>query len=197
MPEVHGLSDEQEAAVRMILVTEISRLKPTMSADLVDQVAKATVPLIPRPKDGHTPTRAELQPLVQATVAAACAEGKCTGKTGAEGPKGKDGQDAPPPSEEYLRSLIVSELTAYCSQDSRPCQGAVGPAGPIGSQGPPGPPGPKGDTVTPKSIEDTDCVGEGADSHWTISYSDGTTDTASGPCKVSSATPPTLLKAGR
>ena len=64
--------------------------------------------------------------------------------------------------------------------------GNAGPAGPVGPSGPPGGPGPAGPVgATGVSIADVDCIGEGANSTWQITLTDGTILNGGGPCKIS------------
>lgn len=80
--------------------------------------------------------------------------------------------------------------------------GPVGPPGPTGSVGAPGEdgedgapgavgsPGADGATgLSGRGISDVKCVGDGNASYWLITYTDGTTDQSSGPCKVAAAVP--------
>jgi hypothetical protein len=155
--------------VRAVVAMELANHKVTLTEAEVSQIARVAASLIPKPKDGVTPTAAQLQPLVTATVAAYCTGDRCVGKQGPTGPAGGEGRQGPD-----------------CSLDSKPCQGPPGPSGPEGPQGPAGK-----DAV---SIDDTDCVGTGADSYWRIHYSDGTTGTSLGPCRIDVAptsAPPT------
>lgn len=61
--------------------------------------------------------------------------------------------------------------------------GDPGPAGPPGGPGPAGPPGANGSQGV--SIVDVDCVGEGNDSTWQITLSNGQVLNGGGPCKTS------------
>lgn len=69
--------------------------------------------------------------------------------------------------------------------------GAMGPAGPAGANGSPGATG-----ATGKGVAKVECVGDGAASYWLITYTDGTTDQSTGPCRltqpdpITTATPP-------
>lgn len=181
--------------VRAVVAIELANHKVTLTEAEVSQIARVAASLIPKPKDGVTPTAAQLQPLVTATVAAYCTSDRCVGKQGPTGPaggegrQGPDGKDAPAVTDEQLYAQAQKALMAYCSLDSKPCQGPTGPTGPTGPEGPQGPAGK--DAV---SIDDTDCVGTGADSYWRIHYSDGTTGTSLGPCRIDVAptsAPPT------
>jgi hypothetical protein len=191
-PPTDGLTSSQLYAVRGIVAAELSSQHVTLSQAEISQIARVAALLIPKPKDGVTPTAAQLQPLVTATVAAYCTSDRCVGKAGPTGPaggegrQGPDGKPAPAVTDEQLYAQAQKALLAYCSLDSKPCQGPAGPTGPQGPQGPKG-----NDAV---SITDTDCVGDGSDSYWRIAYSDGTTGTATGPCRVAvlpPVTPPT------
>lgn len=88
------------------------------------------------------------------------------GETGPQGPPGADGSPGPqgPPGND----------------------GAPGPAGPPGADstvpGPAGPPGANG--AQGVSIVDVDCVGEGRDSTWQITLSNGEVLNGGGPCKT-------------
>lgn len=172
--------------VRAVVAIELANHKVTLTEAEISQIARVAVSLIPKPKDGVTPTAAQLQPLVTATVAAYCTSDRCVGKAGPTGPaggvgrQGADGKDAPAVTDEQLYEQAQKALLAYCSLDSKPCQGPTGPQGPAGK-----------DAV---SIDDTDCVGDGSESYWRIHYSDGTTGTSTGPCRVEivpPVTPPT------
>ena len=79
-------------------------------------------------------------------------------------------------------------------------QGEPGEPGVTGAQGIPGEPGPKGEAGakgdtgaqgvpgTPgRGIADTDCLEDGT---WRITYTDGTTSSARGPCRVVAVAPP-------
>lgn len=72
-------------------------------------------------------------------------------------------------------------------------QGPIGPQGEVGPEGKQGPPGIDG-TIGPqgRGISDTDCVGTGVESHWVITYTDGSTSTAQGPCRLAIVDPPAL-----
>lgn len=73
--------------------------------------------------------------------------------------------------------------------------GPVGPVGPAGATGEPGPAGPPGATgpagangatgAQGVSIVDVDCVGDGNDSTWQITLSNGQILNGGGPCKTS------------
>lgn len=178
---VDGLTPSQEAAVRGIISADLLRYRPTLTAAEVQQISRTAATLVPKPKDGKTPTSAELQPLITASLAAYCTGDRCNGGEGKPGAQGSPGQPgaagspAPPVTDEQLRPLIVAQFTAYCGQDSRPCDGKVGPRGEDGQPG--------------RSVVDTDCVSEElGGSHWVITYdrpiNGSYTQDVPGPCRI-------------
>lgn len=178
-----GLTAQQTIAVRGIIADELTRAHPDLTPAQVQQISRVAASLVPKPADGKTPTIAELTPLAQAAQRAYCADGRCTpepGKPGSQGSVGPAGKDAPPVTDEQLRPLIAGELAAYCAQDSHPCRGSDGANGSEGQAG--------------RSVTDTDCVGEGDDSHWVITYdrplpNGSTTQTRLGPCRLAPLIP--------
>lgn len=181
-----GLTEQQTIAVRGIIADELVRAHPNLTPAQVQQISRVAASLVPKPKDGKTPTTAQLVPLAQAAQRAYCADGRCTpkpgkpGEPGAQGSPGTAGKDAPPVTDEQLRPLIASELATYCAQDSHPCKGDNGIDGVNGTDG--------------RSVVDTDCVGEGDDSHWVIYYDrplpgGATTQVRMGPCRLAPVLP--------
>lgn len=188
-PQVEGLTAEQEAAVRTILVSQLAAYQPTLTPAQVQQIAALAAATVPKPKDGHTPTAVELQPLVVAAQAAYCSGGKCDGKTGAPGTPGADGTPGqagdrgPGPTDEQVQTAVVAGVAAYCGQESKPCQGERGLPGK--------------DAEPAYSVTDTDCVGDGRDSYWKITLSNGDVQkviTALGPCRIGPESPPVVLQ---
>jgi hypothetical protein len=160
--------------VRAIVVTELAGARVTQAE--ISQIARVAAQLVPKPQDGHTPTAAEIQPLVAATLAAYCAGGRCDGKPGADGKPGETGppgKDAPPVTDEQLLAAAQQALTSYCAQDSKPCQGPTGPAGPTGADGKQGSPG--------RGITGTKCQDDGS---WLFTYTDESTEVVQGPCRI-------------
>lgn len=93
------------------------------------------------------------------------------GESGGRGPAGEPGPPGPagppgPPGPAGADSSVP---------------GPAGPAGPVGPAGPAG-----GDGKDGRGITSVECTDLGA---WSITYSDGTTSTTPGPCRV--LTPPT------
>jgi hypothetical protein len=146
--QVDGLSSSQSAAVRGIISAELATYR--LPAGVTAQIATAAAAMVPKPKDGHTPTAVELKPLVAAAQAAYCADGKCTPKPGANGtpgavgpsgppgpvgPAGPKGDDAPELTADQIRPIVTEAFASYCAQDSDPCQGETGPQGEKGPMG--------------------------------------------------------------
>jgi hypothetical protein len=175
-PAAPGLTAAQ---VQAIVSTAIRAYRPTLTPSQVEQIARVTAPKVTRPKDGRTPTTAELQPLVSVAVTTFCGEDRCVGKPG---PKGEPGNDAPPVTDERLSALIDASLKAYCAQHNG-CVGAdstvPGPAGPAG------PTGPQGRGI----VSGPTCIGTGPDSYWLTKYSDDTEQRQDGPCRIGVALP--------
>lgn len=168
-----GLTAQQTLAVRGIIADELVRAHPDLTPAQVQQISRVAASLVVKPKDGKTPTAAELTPLAQAAQRAYCVDGRCEGKTGTQGPVGPAGKDAPAVTDEQLRSTV----DAYCAQDARPCAGVDGRDGQRGPAG--------------RSVTDTDCVGDGEESYWQVSYDQAPfTEKRMGPCRVGPA--PTL-----
>lgn len=168
-----GLTAQQTIAVRGIIADELTRSHPDLTPVQIQQISRVAASLVAKPKDGKTPTVAELTPLAQAAQRAYCASGRCEGKPGAPGSTGPAGKDAAAVTDEQLRSAVDS----YCAQDSRPCAGVDGRDGQRGPAG--------------RSVTDTDCVGDGEDSYWQVSYDQPPyTEKRMGPCRVGPA--PTL-----
>lgn len=174
LPIVEGLTGSQAAAVRSILAAELVRYRPTLTAAEAQSLAITVAPLVKKPADGKTPTAAELRPLVAASLTSYCVGGRCDGKQGVQGPQGATG---PAPDAEQLRAIIATQLAAYCAQDGSPCKGADSTVpGPTGPSGPLGPTGERG-----RGITRVDCQSNG---FWLFTYSDGSSDTLEGPCRV-------------
>lgn len=123
-PVDKGLTENQ---VRDIVAAEVARRNLVLTPSQIATVASAASKLVPKPKDGKTPTTAELQPLVSTAVATFCANGACRGK---DGTPGKPGADAPPVTEEQL----AATLAAWCEPRNN-CIGADGKNGANGNDG--------------------------------------------------------------
>lgn len=182
LPPVEGLSASQEIAVRSIIAGQLAAYQPSLTPAQVQQIATVAAALVPKPKDGHTPTAAELQPLVVAAQIGFCSNGRCDGKIGPTGPvgpsgapgaNGSPGADAPPVTDEQLKPLIVSALTAYCeSQPGGTCKGLTGDIGPRGPQG--------------KFFAGMDCQSDGKWRYYIKDPADGSMETffTDGPCRI-------------
>lgn len=182
-PTPDGLSASQIETVRAVISNELVSYKLPPAA--ISQIASAAAALVPRPKDGHTPTQAELKPLAVAAQAAYCTGGKClpkpgpTGATGlpgvvgSPGPAGKPGADAPPVTDAQLKPIVADGIAAYCNQDSKPCDGRRGEQGDKGATG-------RG--ITSMTCPDDDNVLT-ADP-WIIRWSDDPVQTEAGVCRA-------------
>lgn len=168
--EVDEFTEAEAAAVRLIVADQISRSPAKVTQAEINQIARVAAALVPKPRDGKTPTAAELKPVVEAVLAAFCAEDRCVGKQGAEGPEGPRGKDAPEVTDEQLLTAAQQALASYCAGDTKPCQGKDGK-----------------DAPPPYSVVDTDCVGDDDQSFWRIYLSNGTdqkTFDTKGPCRI-------------
>lgn len=164
-----------EAQVKSIVSTAIRAYQPTLTPSQVEQIARVTAPKVTRPKDGRTPTTAELQPLVAVAVTTFCGEDRCVGK------QGIPGQDAPPVTDERLSALIDTSLRAYCAEHN----GCIGPDGTKGDAGDQGPKGEAGRGI----VSGPTCTATGPDSYWLTKYTDGTEQRQDGPCRIGVALP--------
>jgi outer membrane murein-binding lipoprotein Lpp len=183
-PTVAPSAGVTDAEVRSIVSSAIRAYSPTLSPAQVEQVARVAAPKVVKPKDGKSPTPAELQPLVAVAVTTFCGEDRCA----KQGPKG---DSAPPVTDERLSALIDTSLAAYCAAHNG-CAGAdstvPGPVGPTGPVGPEGAVGEQG-----RSVVDMDCMDDG---RWRVTYDkpfpDGETVRYSrGPCRVVAIPDPT------
>ena len=104
-------------------------------------------------------------------------DGKDSTVPGPAGPPGKDGSDG-------LDSMIAGPpgSTGAAGKDST----VPGPAGPPGADGADGAPGADG-----RGISSVTCEGTGDASYWVVTYSDGTSQTSTGPCRLLPLTLPT------
>lgn len=165
-----------EDEVRAIVVTELASHKATLSQAEISQVARVAAAMVPKPVDGKTPTKAELQPMVAAALAAYCVDDKCVGKPGSDGQPGKDGRDgengkdAPAVTDAQLLAAAQQALQAYCGADTHPCDGRDGADGKDGVNGADG-----------RGIASVACQNDGT---WLITYTDSSTQPVDGPCRV-------------
>lgn len=177
-PEPPSPSSVTLADVRAVVVTELAQYKATLSQTEVTQIARVAASLVPKPADGKTPTPAQLQPIVTATIAAYCVGDKCVGKPGDKGDKGDvgaKGDPAPKVTDAELQAAATAALISYCSQETKPCDGKTGPKGDKGGIGPQG-----------RSLAGMDCMDDG---RWRLNFidpADGTqsTEYVSGPCRA-------------
>lgn len=173
---VEGFTAQQLALVRAIVVGELASQPLVLSAADRDQIVKTVVALVPKSKDGVSPTDAQIKARVDAALAARCADDKCRGR---DGTAGTVGQPGPGPTDEQLLTAAKQALELYCAQESKPCKGEPGEPGGEGSPGKDAPP--------PYSVVDMDCVGDDTASVWRIYLGNGTdqkTFDRPGPCRI-------------
>lgn len=168
----------EAAAVRQIVAQQLSQQKVSITQAEISQIARTAAALVPKPKDGKTPTPVEMQRYAEVSIAAYCAGDRCrapivTPSPGPRGPKGEKGDPAPKITDEELLQSAQMALASYCAQESRPCQGKDGTNGK--------------DAPPPWSVVDQDCVGDDAASFWRIYLSNGAdqkTIDEKGPCRI-------------
>lgn len=115
-----------EDEVRVIANAEISRRGLVVSPSQLSSVAKQAASLVPKPKDGISPTPEQVKNVVVATVAAVCANDACKGDTG------KTGEQGPGPTDEQVAAIVKT----FCNSDGRvDCVGAKGNTGDTGPKG--------------------------------------------------------------
>lgn len=115
------------------------------------------------------------------------------GRDGAAGPRGLDGRDgqdgAPgpegPAGRDGADGIGRDGLAGLAGRDGASIIGPEGPAGPVGPTGPAGPVGPSGPAgADGRGIKNMQCIGEGNDSYVLVTFSDDTTTTWAGPCRL-------------
>lgn len=135
---------------------------------------------------GHKPVVAQPSPV------------PATPQTGVKGDKGDTGEQGPAPSAGQVAGAVQDYCAAHGGCIGAPGQtgtageagnvgqpGANGADGAVGPTGPAGPPGPQGDPGTAgadgRGVTAVTCQNDGT---WLITYTDGTTSTTQGPCKI-------------
>jgi hypothetical protein len=169
-PQPDEFTADEAAAVRVIVADMIARTPAQITQAEVTQIARVASAFVPKPKDGKTPTVAELTPIVKVVLAQYCTGDKCVGQRGQKGDKG---DPAPAVTDEQLLAAAAQSLVAYCGQESKPCTPKDGVDGK--------------DAPPPYSVVDTDCVGDGDQSVWKTYLSNGTDQkvlTTRGPCRI-------------
>lgn len=174
-------NDQVEAAVDRWCETE----GPCATPPTMDQVTRAVAELCDGGCDGTDgtdgedgddappPDPAELQALVMQTVLTYCDAGpQCDkGDTGTAGKNGSDG-----PTLDEVRAIVTTVLEEHCAaQPGGTCKGDVGKTGDTGPRG--------------VSIATVQCPEP--DDDWLIEFTDGTTQTVPGPCRVEPTLDPT------
>lgn len=113
------------------------------------------------------------------------------GDQGRNGRDGRDGKDStvPGPKGDPGNDSVIpgpAGLAGLNGKDSA----VPGPAGPEGPVGPAGADGTNGaDGRDGRGISSVTCEGEGENSYWVVTYTDGTTQTSTGPCRLTTLAP--------
>lgn len=115
------------------------------------------------------------------------------GATGPRGPAGPVGPVGPEGPQGPTGNTGLSGLTGSTGSTGAP--GAAGEPGPEGPAGPAGPTGADGapgrDGADGRGISSVTCEGEGDSSYWVVTYTDGTSQTSTGPCRFTTLALPT------
>lgn len=114
------------------------------------------------------------------------------GSDGPPGPPGRNGEDGRPGTDGVSVSgpAGTSGTDGVNGVDGVP--GPAGPAGPAGADGAPGAPGADGrDGSDGRGIANMECIGEGEDSYVLVTFTDGSTTSWAGPCRLNPFTLPT------
>lgn len=148
----------------------------------------------PDPIPGPRGERGEMGPQGEPGPAGPAGRPGVDGEPGEPGPPGGPGP-AGPAGEPGAPGMdgTPGERGPAGPQGERGPQGEPGPAGkdgPPGAAGPEGPPGPAGKDG--RGITAVACTDDGT---WVVTYTDGTTQNAGGPCHA--ATPPTAQETGQ
>lgn len=157
--------------VLALIRAEVDTLHPDLTRAqreaIIKAAAVAAAKRIPEPEDGQdAPTLEDMRPVIAAEVAKI--------------PAPDDGQDGRTPTAQE----VTAAIEALCGGS---CVGPQGPAGPPGPAGPAGPAGSDGqDGDDGRSIASVTC---GDSDDWTIHYSDGTSETVAGPCRIDQPEP--------
>jgi len=154
-PTAKSLTSDE---VRAVVTDELTRYKLTITPAEINQIARVAATMVPKPKDGRSPTPAQVRPVVAAAVAAYCVGDKCVkqGPTGKPGNDGEPGRDAPKVTDAELLEAAQQALASYCAnQPGGSCQGPAGPPGADSTL-----PGPQGEPgADAPMIIDVDCEG--------------------------------------
>ncbi|MEQ7008459.1 hypothetical protein ABN028_19995 [Actinopolymorpha sp. B17G11] len=133
------------AEVRSIVADELDDRRLELTPAQIASVARVAASQVPRPRDGSTPTAADIRPVVRDVVAAVCSGDACRGAKGDQGDRGEAGEpgepgrpgepgDTGPPGPGPTDEQIDARLAAYCAERGG-CQGPPGPAGEDGADG--------------------------------------------------------------
>ena len=118
------------------------------------------------------------------------------GDKGEPGRNGRDGRDGAPGRNgtngaDGADGVGRDGLAGLAGRDGSSITGPEGPAGAVGPTGPPGPIGPAGIAgpagpagADGRGIKDMQCIGDGQDSYVLVTFTDDTTTTWDGPCRL-------------
>jgi cell division protein FtsL len=121
------------------------------------------------------------------------------GPAGKQGQPGRDGEDSTVPGPRGAAGASGAPGAAGKAGSDSTVPGAKGDTGAAGASGAPGAPGKDGANGSPgkdgapgkdgRGITAVKCTGSGNSSRWEITYTDGTTQTSEGPCRLAPADP--------
>lgn len=115
------------------------------------------------------------------------------GRDGAPGPRGLPGRDGKDGADGEQGPPGRDGLDGAGGRDGADGIGLTGASGMDGAAGPEGPAGPAGadgaDGADGRGISSVVCEGAGDESYWVVTYTDGSTQTSTGPCRLPVPTP--------
>lgn len=183
VPKVDGqpvlTSDDVLTLIEAEVRTQHPDLTSAQKRALTDAAAVKAAARIPPPKDGRDgPSLEDLRPIVRTEVAKI--------PVPADGTDGQDGTDGSTPTAEDVAAALTALCGGTCKGDKGD-PGATGATGPVGKDGAPGKDGSNGSDGAPgRGITSVTCHVDGT---WTFTWTDGTTSTVSGPCRVAEPEP--------
>ena len=192
VPKVDGEPVLTSDDVLTLIEAEVKVQHPDLTAAqkraLTDAAAVKAAARIPKPRDGRDgPTINDLRPIVRAEVAKI--------PVPADGTDGQDGTDGASPTAEDVATAVTVLCGGSCKGDTGEkgekgdvgAKGDTGATGPAGADGAPGKDGSNGTDGAPgRGITSVTCETDGT---WTFTWTDGTTSTVAGPCRVTEPEP--------
>jgi len=164
----------------------------TIAPAPAERLESAGVTAIPGPAGPAGSPGAPGAPGVSGSSGAAGQPGAAGGQ-GQQGPAGPQGSPGPSGAAGSPGASGAAGANGQPGAEGSPgspgAAGGAGSAGPAGPQGEAGPAGASGAAGAPgRGVVTVECTGEGASSVWVVTYSDGTTSSAGGPCRLAAAT---------